>query len=88
MHELDGCGDGIERRLCDFRELAARIHEQRPHSFAAAEHRVAHRRKQSLGHLLIDVENVGEFLIDSGAVVIETLGERRRCSPCYHRGPS
>ena len=33
-------------------------------------------------------ENVGELLVDSAAVVIETLGERLGGGPCYHRGPS
>jgi hypothetical protein len=88
VNELDRRGHGIERRLGHADELATRVDEQRPHAFAAAENGVAHRGEQRLGHLRGGVENVGELLIDSAAVMIETLREWRRGSPCYHRGPS
>jgi hypothetical protein len=88
VYELDGCGERIELFLGRADELAARVDEQRPHAFAAAEHGITHRLEQSLGDLTVGGENGGELLIDSAAVVLETL---RKCvgrGPCYHREQS
>ena len=78
MDQLDGRGDRIERRLGGADELAACVDEQRAHALAAAEHGIAHRFEQSLGNFVIGTENVGELLVDSAAIVIETLRERLR----------
>ena len=56
--------------------------------FAAAEHRITHRREQPFGDFVLGVENGFELSVDSAAVVIEALCECERCGPCYHRGPS
>jgi hypothetical protein len=37
---------------------------------------------------MVGSEKVGELLVDSAAVVVETPGERHIFGPCYHREPS
>ena len=88
VDQLDGGCERIERRFVGADELATRIDEQRPYALPAAQHGIAHGGEQSLGNLMVGAENGGEFLIDSAAVAIETLCERLRRGPCYHRGPS
>ena len=88
VNQLDGGGDRVERVFGGSDELAARVDEERSHALSAAEHGIAHRVEQSVGDLMVGAQNVGELLVDSAAVVIETLGERLWGGPCYHRGPS
>jgi hypothetical protein len=88
VNQLDCSRQGIEHLFRRADELAARVDEQRTDALAAAEDRVAHRVEQSLWDLVIGTENVGELLVDSAAVMVETLRERLWRGPCYHREPS
>ena len=81
VNQLDGGGDAIEQLFGGTDELAARVDEQWPDTLTAAEHGVAHCIEQSLGHVVVGTENVGELLVDSAAVMIEPLCERAHLRP-------